>query len=224
VIFFVPRTSFFILLGLTLFVGCDREVSSRDESGLQIGRRPKITPVSSVVRPSSSIRHDLGHQLAEGQTIRHAFSITNPGTNPVKLLSSQASVPCCSAVEPFTVSEIGSGGSASVDVVFRPGMNSGAKFLKFFIQTNDPTRPVIELILTADLHPRWQFQQEDRSPRSATVGKSQRRFYRVICHAPSGQQPEVPARLSRGQGTSSLYGWERSRRRSLREDSPRRNP
>ena len=155
----------------------------------------------------TSFRHDLGHVLAHGQTIRHTFAIPNRSSNPLKLLAAEAATPCCSTVGRLPDSAIPPGGAASVEVIFRPGSNSGAKSLKFAVRTDRSDRPIVELILTAHVHPSWEFRSSDGSLPSTTVGSGVRRVYRGIGHGQSGERPLTPIAIeSTGGIVASLTG------------------
>ncbi len=153
------------------------------------------------------IRHDLGSILGEGQTIRREFSLPNRASNPLRLLSAEALMPCCSEVEPLPGAAIGPGEAAKVGVTFRPGRNSGAKFVRFTVRTDDPDRPTIELVLSARVYPRWEFRPGDVSTAPVLVGQSARRVGRGIGHGRVGDRSLIPTAVESSGGiVASLTG------------------
>ncbi|CAN5772313.1 hypothetical protein BH23PLA1_BH23PLA1_21890 [soil metagenome] len=100
----------------------------------------------------SEPEHDLGILVARGQILSHTFELRNPTDQPVKILETWASTPCCSSIESFDGS-VPPGGAATLTVTFRPGQSLGQTRIPFGVRTDEPGQVVLGLSLTARVVP-----------------------------------------------------------------------
>ncbi len=62
---------------------------------------------------------DFGTVLAQGQVLRHEFTLTNPTNQPMRVLKATALTPCCSEVGPISSATIAPGGHREIPAVLR---------------------------------------------------------------------------------------------------------
>lgn len=144
------------------------------------------TPVRSTqtLRPDqaeSSRFHNFGSVLARGQTLHHEFTLTNPTDHPLHILGAEALTPCCSALGPVP-EVVAAHGQAKLPVVFRPGYQSGRKWVQFLVRTDDPAEPIRNFALAASLISEIEPRVLAGSATTLPLGQSGRQTIRVICH------------------------------------------
>jgi hypothetical protein len=119
-------------------------------------RESPLTPVA-VQKPSAEgprltfeeTSYDFG-SVAPGKTYTRSFKFKNTGTAPLKIISIQ---PCCGTVvkgiDAGQVYAPGRGGS--VEWEYTAAMQPGAVNRTFYVTTNDPTQPTMNLTFKADI-------------------------------------------------------------------------
>ncbi len=144
---------------------------------------------------SRSEEHDLGVVLAEGQTLRHEFTLENPTDRPVRLLRAAAQVPCCSAVESLPGS-VPARGEVKVPVVLKPGYQSGLKAVSFTVETDDKERPVLTLVLRARLLAAWEVAPVAGAPTPLALGQAGKQTFRLTARGKGTQSRGLPDEVS----------------------------
>ncbi|MGC8642605.1 MAG: DUF1573 domain-containing protein [Isosphaeraceae bacterium] len=122
---------------------------------------------------------DLGPVISNREQHRHEFTVTNPGSRPVRLLSGLPLTPCCSAMGPLPT-VIPPGGRARIPVVFSARHQSGRKQFTFLVGTDAGPAP-ISLVLSADLVSAWDLQGPVDSGLACRVNRPQEWSLRLVC-------------------------------------------
>jgi hypothetical protein len=122
--------------------------------------------------------HDFGPVLAEHQALEHEFTLSNPTSRAVRLVSAEARTPCCSSLGPLPES-IPPQGRVKVPVRFAVGASTGLKRVEFTIQTDDRARPVWVLAVRASLFADLEIEAE--GDRVVRTGQEARQVLRVVC-------------------------------------------
>ena len=97
----------------------------------------------------------FGTIFSEGQSLRHEFVVRNPLDHPVRLIRGIAVTPCCSSIGPIPDS-IPARGAARIPTSFNPPRQSGARVVRFLIETDSGRQDRIELALQAQLVSTWE--------------------------------------------------------------------
>ena len=170
----MPRV--FILCSITVF-GCEPVPSnSRHPTNERIQQtKPNRTN-------SSLLKHSFGTILAHDNELSHNFSIRNVSKRAIHVQKAVAMTPCCSSINvtPLTIQP---GEHAEVGVVIKPGHQSGAKKLDFFVETDDESRPLTNMEVSVNLIAGWEFNLINRSPAKCEPGMPIRCTYEIICRA-----------------------------------------
>lgn len=93
--------------------------------------------------------HDYGKVLY-GDTVTEEFSFANTGDGTLIIEDLKSSCGCTKAIEGSR--EIPPNGGSKIIAAFDTnGLRSGAKLKTIFVHSNDPDRPVVKLIIRADV-------------------------------------------------------------------------
>lgn len=93
--------------------------------------------------------HDFGKVLY-GETVKHAFIVTNVGDQTLRIEKIQATCGCTRTIKGD--SEIPPRGKTTIEAEFdTTGLRPGRKEKSIYVHSNDPVRPMVRLSLLADL-------------------------------------------------------------------------
>ncbi len=93
--------------------------------------------------------HDYGRVLS-GDTVTEEFTFTNTGDETLIIEKLRSSCGCTKAVKGSR--EVPPQGTSKIVAAFdTTGLRPGRKIKKIYVHTNDPTKPVVELKLLADV-------------------------------------------------------------------------
>ncbi len=135
--------------------------------------------------------HDFGVVLAEGQTLRHEFTLKNSTDRPLRIIRGTAFTPCCSALEPMPES-LPPNSEAKITAVLTPGYQSGLKGVRFSVETDDEKQPVRAFTLRGRFLSGWEVERLDGSATSLLLGQSATQTFRITVRRASGQGPGLP--------------------------------
>ncbi|MGC8638373.1 MAG: DUF1573 domain-containing protein [Isosphaeraceae bacterium] len=152
-------------------------------------------PIPGGGNVSSAQVHDLGVIFAQGQTLRHEFTLKNESKRPLRLIGAAALTPCCSSVGPLPGS-IPPAGEVKVPVSFKPGYRSGLKAVLFTVETGEKERPVRTLALQARLVSAFEMQPLEGSTTSVALGQSGRQTFLLTARRKGNQGRSLPEKLS----------------------------
>ena len=158
---------------------------------------PRLSPIRvwGGGNVSSAQVHDLGVIFAQGQTLRHEFTLKNESKRPLRLIGAAALTPCCSSIGPLPGS-IPPTGEVKVPVSFKPGYRSGLKAVLFTVQTDEKERPVRTLALQARLVSAFEMQPLEGSTTSVALGQSGRQTFLLTARRKGNQGRSLPEKLS----------------------------
>jgi hypothetical protein len=190
-------------LMLLLLAGCAPMASPVDR---EVEALVRSLHESSENSDTSEYIHDFGPILARGQTLRHEFSLRNPGDTPLRILGAEALTPCCSAVDKDKLPEaVPPGGEAKVPVVFRPGHQSGRKQVQFAVKTDDESNPVRLFSLRASLLSQLEVELLPRSDTTLLLGQSGKQRLRVTCRRIGDGGLAAPESVKASPGLSASF-------------------
>lgn len=165
-------------------------------------------PVAAEPKGAPSIRfdeetHDFG-KIPSNQKVSLAWKFRNDGDAPLKILKTKPSCGCTATLVQEGATP--AGGAGTIELVFDPIGQFGQVRKSLAVTTNDPRRPVVVLVLKADVvptdvtpvaggHPSISGQSMLMGPCGAcharpAAEKSGEDLYRAICamcHGPSGE-------------------------------------
>jgi hypothetical protein len=156
--------------------------------------------VRSTYHPSnessrvSTQEFDFGTVLAQGQTLRHEFTLTNPTARPIHLLKAIAYTPCCSAIEEPPQS-IDAGGEAKIKISLKPGLQSGNKRVLFEVVTDSEDRPIRKFAVSANILPVYEITLLEGSDNRLRLGQGGKQIFRVLCRRREGEGRTLPGRI-----------------------------
>jgi hypothetical protein len=102
----------------------------------------------------SATSHDFG-KVPEGETVRHAFKVTNKGGATLKIENVRSSCGC--AVATPKEKELASGASTEIEVTFNSRGRPGKNRKVITVTTNDPDNANARLEIKADVEPKLAF-------------------------------------------------------------------
>ena len=152
------------------------------------GSPPPATGIQGALFPPTAIdpttrttlAFDFGRVPARGQELRHVFTLTNATDRPVRLLSSISYTPCCSAVEKLP-QNIPTAGSGDVNVLFKPGHQTGPRSVAFEIRTDSVEQPVWRLVLRAQPFSECEITPVGDRFESIPLGRPSTENWRIVC-------------------------------------------
>lgn len=161
---------------IVLAAGCSGTAGQADPDLTAL--LPKIN--TAAFPPALNLEFDFGPIVARGQTLRHAFTLTNPTNSPIRLTRASALTPCCSAITKLP-EEIPSGGTAKVEAVLSPGHQSGWKRAEFEIETDARDQPVRRLALLTQLFSECAIETVEGFDASLPLNVPGKQIVRVVC-------------------------------------------
>lgn len=188
-----------LFISISLSLGCGSSRPSAERPTKLEGTSTKPSP-TLVVDPE----FDFGLILAQGQTLRHNHTVKNMTNRLVRLTEAKAFVPCCSTVETFPAM-IPPGEQATIQVVFRPGYQSGQKRLDFSIKTDLPGMPALIFAAFAQLTPEWEVQLVGEGLERVALNRPGRIVYRVTCRRRGEEGRKAPVGLRTSVGVSARF-------------------
>jgi uncharacterized protein DUF1573 len=140
--------------------------------------------------------HDFGPVLARGQTLRHQFTFTNSTKQPIRLIGTTATTPCCSEIGPISKEPIPPGGQCPIPVILKvlPGKVE-TKRVGFIIQTDSKEHPNLTYGLRAAVYPEWEIQASTESSRTLPIGRAGRQVMRITCRRLAGEGDGLPTQV-----------------------------
>jgi hypothetical protein len=190
-------------MALMLLAGCAPMASPVDP---EVEALVRSLHQSSENSDTSEYVHDFGPVLSRGQTLRHEYTLRNPGDTPLRILGAEALTPCCSAVEKDKLPEaVPPGGEAKVPVVFRPGHQSGRKQVQFAVKIGDERNPVRLFTLRASLLSEIEIELLPGSATSLLLGQSGKQSLRVTCRRIGDDGRAAPESVKASPGLSASF-------------------
>lgn len=142
---------------------------------------------------------DFGSVLAQDQILRHEFTLRNLSARPVRLLGSEAQVPCCSAIEPIPP-VIPAGREVRVGVTLKAGRKAEQKRIGFEVTTDSAEWPQIAFSVGARLLPDWEVKATEAPSDQVPTGESHRCSFRIICRGRMGEGLAAPEAIETAGG------------------------
>jgi hypothetical protein len=139
--------------------------------------------------------HDLGMILAQGQTVRHDFTLDNSTDRTIRLVRGTSLTPCCSTIGPLPKA-VPPRGQVKIPVTFLPGYQSGLKGARFAVDTDDTSNPQRTLALTALLLSAWEIETSENSSTSLPLGHSGKQLFRLTARGLKAQGRGLPDEIS----------------------------
>ncbi len=164
-----------------------------------------------VTQPGEEI-FDFGTLLSKGQVLHHVFSLSNPGEQNLQILSAEAVVPCCSAIESAPKS-IAPGGTGQLCVVFSAGRQKGRKKVGFLVTTDSPTNPVRRFLLIANFLHEYEVRTMEGSDTVVPLGREGRQRLSLMTRRLGDDGLEAPASIDGSGALSASFDG------SVRENS-----
>jgi len=156
-----------------LALGCSRSVGEQELSAI-LGNPAEPQEIEA----RRYQEHDLGVILADGQVLRHEFTLKNPTGAAIRLLRATALTPCCSAIGPLP-KEIPPRAEVKIPVIFKPGYQSGLRGVRFAVDTDEKQQPVRLLALRASLSSAFEMEPLADSSTSLPLGQAGKQTFRV---------------------------------------------
>jgi hypothetical protein len=141
--------------------------------------------------------HDFGTIFAEGQTLKHNFTLTNSTDVPMQILDAQALKSCCSFIEDLPQS-IPPREQIRVPVQLKPGYASGLMQVGFAIITNDVSQPLRLYYLRANRIARLERVGDINRQDSIVLGQAFVKQFTIVVrgHEKSSDWGSVSVRVS----------------------------
>jgi hypothetical protein len=92
--------------------------------------------------------HDFG-RVPQGTAVRHVFEVTNGGDLDLEVIRLRSAKDCTARL--LGPSEVAAGGRTAIEAVFETGAVFGPQRRTVTVYGNDPSRPVVTLVLTGEV-------------------------------------------------------------------------
>ena len=148
--------------------------------------------------------HDFGTVLAQGQVLRHDFTIRNPSDRAIRLVRGTAFTSCCSAVGPLP-DMIPPSGDVKIPVVLKAGFKSEPKRVEFAVETDDNESPPYSLALRARLLSEWEIEGGSESMPSLSLGQSGKHTLRLVARREGKTGRALPESLKATDGLTARF-------------------
>ena len=187
-------------LALTIFLGgCSSSSGDSEDEALLVDRA-----TGAVSNATALQEHDFGTVLAQGQVLRHEFTIKNPSDRAIRLVRGTAFTSCCSAVGPLP-DLIPASGEVKIPVVLKAGFKSEPKRVEFAVETDDKDSPPYSLALRARFLSEWEIENGSESMPSLSLGQSGKHTLRLVARREGKMGRAFPEFLTATDGLTATF-------------------
>ena len=179
---------------LAIFTGCAPR-STETEADVNALLATASTDQDSGAAGLGVTEHNFGSILARGQTLSHDFRLINHSRKTVRLSNATALTPCCSAVGPWPQS-IPPGGESKFPIVLKSGLQTGRKYVRFVVDTDDPDHPTWWFAATANLFGEVEVIESNDSNHVLMLNHAGTLRFTVICRRLGKEGRLAPDSLS----------------------------
>ena len=142
--------------------------------------------------------HDFGLVIASDQVLTHAFVLRNAAAAPIRILSGEATMPCCTTirVEPRVVPP---GGEERIPIEFRPALPEGERRMEFRVATESHPKAgksIRTFVARARVVAEWEIRGLELGRVVLPAGEGTRLDCTLACRSDGRVGIAIPERVS----------------------------